>query len=292
MLERWITPSLFKGTEAKDEYTLVSLGRSYRQAIERHYKTFITEQDIAWLAAQGVTHLRIPVGYWLFGGKEPFLPTVNYLDQLFAWAKKYQLQVLISVHAAPGSQNGKLHSGQIGPVSWQHYLGELTVFTDHLIARYAKQGSFDGLCVLNEPSQAPFNIRRLINYYRQIKQRHPNLNLYIDGTFFPRLWASIASKLNMGLDMHLYHGYGKTVGRAAAHRRLRRKKLLLDKVAQQLPVIVGEWSGMIHRQPDKLATQRYVKEQRQAYQAAQVEYYWTYKTEHGGTWSFRSSRKK
>lgn len=33
------------------------------------------------------------------------------LDNAFSWAQKYDIKVIIDLHAAPGSQNGNEHSG-------------------------------------------------------------------------------------------------------------------------------------------------------------------------------------
>lgn len=53
-------------TPILDEYTLCKyMGRSWcTKTLTAHYKSFITEQDFADIAAAGLNHVRIPVGYW------------------------------------------------------------------------------------------------------------------------------------------------------------------------------------------------------------------------------------
>jgi aryl-phospho-beta-D-glucosidase BglC (GH1 family) len=79
------------------------------------------------LAKSGITHIRIPIGYWVFDveEKEPFPePPKNdhsrqrfYLFRVVKWAEDLGLKVLLDLHAAPGSQNGCDHSGRMGAIS-------------------------------------------------------------------------------------------------------------------------------------------------------------------------------
>lgn len=82
VLEPWITPSLFYqflgasqkwGDEAPDHVGLDSM--SFCQALgpvegnlqlRRHWKTWVTEEEIADLRALGADTLRLPVGDWMY----------------------------------------------------------------------------------------------------------------------------------------------------------------------------------------------------------------------------------
>lgn len=112
-----MTPSLFEGTDAVDEYTFMQT-KDAAEKIKKHRRTFITEKDFAWIADQGLTAVRIPVGYWLFEADQPYTPTIMYLDWAVKMAKKYGLKVLVDLHGAPGSQNGQDHSGRAGKALW------------------------------------------------------------------------------------------------------------------------------------------------------------------------------
>lgn len=78
------------------------------------------------MAQSGITHLRIPIGHWVFdvSENEPFPePPKNdehrqrfYLRRLIQWAESLNLKVLLDLHAAPGSQNGFDNSGRMGPI--------------------------------------------------------------------------------------------------------------------------------------------------------------------------------
>jgi len=73
--EPWMVPSLYVGpfkahpsTPILDEYTLCqAMGRAWcTKTLAAHYASFITEKDFAAIAAAGLNHVRIPVGYWAF----------------------------------------------------------------------------------------------------------------------------------------------------------------------------------------------------------------------------------
>ncbi|CAK7271905.1 hypothetical protein SEPCBS119000_004843 [Sporothrix epigloea] len=126
-LEPFITPSLFDYDASLgivDEYTLCAhLGPKKAAAtLEKHYATFITEQDFIDIAAAGLSHVRIPFSYWAvttYTG-DPYVLGVSwrYLLRAIEWARKHGLRVNLDLHALPGSQNGWNHSGRSGTIDW------------------------------------------------------------------------------------------------------------------------------------------------------------------------------
>jgi glucan 1,3-beta-glucosidase len=127
-IEPVITPSLFSSFKTSDgvidEWTLCSkLGASRAQStLEKHYSSFITEQDFAEIQAAGFDHVRIPFSYWAvttYNG-DPYVPKISwrYLLRAIEWARKYGLRINLDLHGAPGSQNGWNHSGHQGAVNW------------------------------------------------------------------------------------------------------------------------------------------------------------------------------
>ena len=289
VLEKWLTPSLFNSSDAIDEHGLVGSQQSHKM-IEHHYKTFITTKDIIWLKDSGVTHLRIPVGYWIFGDQPPYLPSITHLDRLFKLANTQGLHILLSIHGAPGSQNGKHHSGKSGEVSWSPQRHELESFAKRLVSRYRNERSFWGIGVLNEPHASKRNTWQLYRYYRSIipwiRLNAPSLHIYIDGTFRPTLWALTARILRAGVDMHLYHGFGGADDKIA-YQRLKKSTIFLKKIRLITPFIIGEWSGVISKRPSPERSADYIKRQEHSYSLSDAYFYWTYKTESGGNWSFR-----
>lgn len=294
VLEKWITPSLFANTETQDEFSLSLKGEKYQKAIKHHYETYITEKDVIWLKKQGITHLRVPIGYWLFGNYPPFNGALGYLDSLFQWAEKHKMSVLLSIHAAPGSQNGKHHSGKIGDVNWRSQRKTLLAFTKKVVKRYKARKSLWGVGLLNEPQPHPSNFFALLYYYIAVswwvKRQTPHVRLYLDGTFNPKRWTLVAILLKIGVDFHFYHGFGGA-DHTAARQNLHRNHTFLQKVKRFAPFIIGEWSGVISKRPSREVSGQYIADQEAAYSISDAHFYWTYKTEGGGSWSFKDMRK-
>ena len=100
VLERWMTPSVFAGTDATNEYEL-SKTADGRARIQQHRQTFIQEADLKWLAHAGIRLLRLPIGYWALEDQPPYLSAKPQIDWLMDMAERYDLQVLLDLHAAP-----------------------------------------------------------------------------------------------------------------------------------------------------------------------------------------------
>lgn len=84
-------------------------------ALEAHWNTWITESDFKAIAAAGLNHVRLPIGYWAFevGPGEPYIQgQLPYLQKAVTWAGKHGLKVIVDLHGAPGSQNGFDNSGE------------------------------------------------------------------------------------------------------------------------------------------------------------------------------------
>ncbi|KAF9531919.1 glycoside hydrolase family 5 protein [Crepidotus variabilis] len=120
VLEPWITPSLFDNTGDSriiDEWTFGQYqDRSVAiSKLQTHWNTWITESDFTAIAAAGLNHVRLPIGYWAFdiSGGEPFIQgQLPYLLKAITWAQNHGLKVIVDLHGAPGSQNGFDNSGQ------------------------------------------------------------------------------------------------------------------------------------------------------------------------------------
>ncbi|KAL1738177.1 glycoside hydrolase superfamily, partial [Schizophyllum fasciatum] len=117
VLEPWITPSLFDATgndAIVDEYTFCAYQSRdvAASALYNHWNTFITEDDFAQIAAAGLNHVRLPIGYWAFDVRdEPYIQgQVEHLNNAVSWAANHGLKVIVDLHGVPGSQNGTLEN--------------------------------------------------------------------------------------------------------------------------------------------------------------------------------------
>jgi hypothetical protein len=127
VIESWMNPDMItkpmQDAGAIDEWTIAASfynstanlgGTSALQAyLEQHWSTWMTEADFAQMASYGLNTVRIPLAHWYFNASaaEPYLgygaidPSVplGYISQAIRWAQKYNLDVLLDMHTAPGS---------------------------------------------------------------------------------------------------------------------------------------------------------------------------------------------
>jgi glucan 1,3-beta-glucosidase len=313
VLEPWITPSLFRPGEA-DELGLSHAADDKRRGeLKRFRETFITKKDFQWLAQHGIEAVRIPVGYWIFGDAAPFVGAIDFLDKAFDWAEAYGIKILICLHGAPDSQNGKMHSGNMmhGQAEWhkdRRNLERTVQAVERLASRYAERANLLGIELLNEPSnEVP---RRLLRtYYRQAykKVRYycgPDSWVVINDGLNPHPWRwswHMHRPLyrNVYQDTHSYQAFTPADIRLDLPGHI---ALTKGRVARRLRIlgwyrrmVVGEWSAVLDPQSVPGLTGEalnqaytdYIKAQLVAYGRAEAWFYWTYRTEGAGPWSFR-----
>ncbi len=317
VLEKWITPSLFKGTGVEDEYTYCEhAGKEERARLKRFRDEFITKRDFVWLAEQGVQAVRLPVGYWLFGDAAPYQPTVQYVDKAFEWAAATGIKVLLDLHGAPGSQNGRDHSGQQGRTHWHqqpHAAADTLAVIRRLVERYGRHAALLGISLLNEPSPI-IPKAQLLRYYERahhiIREACGDDTWIVFGDgYLPLRWRNelpLDRFPSTYHDTHYYRVFGPLDKLLPPQAALLRTRWLLPRATRWMtrrhPVIVGEWSlalgSRLLRRPHPTAADRahrrsisrtYAQAQLQAFGkgGAAAWFFWTYRTENRIEWSFR-----
>lgn len=156
VLEKWMSPALFEGTTAEDEYCLPRQlpPEVYEARIRVHRSEYITERDFAAIRRMGLNAVRIPVPYFIFGDRPPFIGCTAELDKAFSWAEKYDLKILIDLHTAPLGQNGFDNGGICGVCKWSQTPEEVEFVLDvleKLAERYGAREGLLGITPINEP---------------------------------------------------------------------------------------------------------------------------------------------
>lgn len=120
VLEKWMSPSLFDGTSANDEYDLPRQlsPEVYEARIKTHRAEFISERDFVKIKSMGLNTVRIPVPFFVFDDVKPYIGCIEELDKAFRWADRYGLQILLDLHTVPGGQNGFDNGGICGVCKW------------------------------------------------------------------------------------------------------------------------------------------------------------------------------
>lgn len=156
------------GRERADEFW-----RDYRDA-------FVTEADVARIAACGMDHVRVPVNARVVQGPdgEPLEDGYRLLDRLVAWCRTYGLRVLLDLHGAPGGQTGtNIDDSPRGlpELFMDRRYRDLTLrlWTD-MATRYADEPTVLGYDLLNEPLPNEWQHRypdQLVALYRDLTAR-------------------------------------------------------------------------------------------------------------------------
>ncbi len=311
VLEKWMSPTLFQGTEAGDEYSLSQIPGG-RERIEKHRETWITEADFRWIAEYGLDAVRIPVGYWTLNEEKPYFGAAKHLQNAFDWAAKYDLRVLLDLHGAQGSQNGNDHSGRAGETNWakpENRAASLQTLVE-LADKYGAHPNLWGFQLLNEPSYGT-SIDVLREWYQSAyKILRPKLPAPVafvvhDG-FRASAWQGFAPApeySNVVLDAHMYQvfsdGDRKRTPTEQVQFALNRREEI-ERLRGGPWLIIGEWSlalpwneALAKTPLDRDATRlAYAGAQLLAFETTHGWFYWSYKTETGGEWSFRDCVKR
>ena len=310
VLERWMTPTLFAGTDARDEFEFMQTDGA-RQKLRDHQKTFIREEDFRWMRDNGVNAVRIPVGYWIFDGDGPLRPCIGRLDWAVRMATKYDIRLLICLHGAPGSQNGEHYSGNMGPARWYkntEFRQQTVDLLARLAARYRDDAAVWGIELLNEPKMNIWQ-KTLRDFYKNAYKAvagagRPGLAVVYSDAFTPRLMSGALwpyKNFPVYMDHHWYHFFiprwlQPKVSFGMYYRLLNWKKTVLERLGRTQPIIIGEWNGIIGGEKLNLYPESRHNEIVVDHLAKQIDifsttagwFYWSYKTEHRGVFHFRS----
>lgn len=318
VLEKWMTPYLYNGTGAEDEYHLLKeLGDRAESMLRVHRDTFIVEDDFDWLSKASIHSVRLPVGHWLFNGSEPYYEAASYVDWAFEMASKYNLAVLLDIHAAPGCQNGFDNGGLSGIMEWhksEKNIQQTIDFAEELSKRYKDEPALLGIQLLNEPHW-DVDLQILQDYYTRGYHAVRNIldenkQVVIHDGFRLAEWKDFmrgSEYKNVILDTHFYQCFGDEDARLSPYQHIHKavvtRKEEIEEMQAFFPIIIGEWSIGINGQSltglDHLALQAmertYANAQLLAYNVAAGWYFWSYKLNNPGMrngWSFRDIVEK
>jgi glucan 1,3-beta-glucosidase len=92
------------------------------RVLRAHWDAWITEDIIAGMAEREVEVARLPIGDWTLKEYGPYVGCTTGAAEKIDWfmdmAEKYNIKVLLDVHAVKDSQNGFDNSGQATITEW------------------------------------------------------------------------------------------------------------------------------------------------------------------------------
>ena len=283
VLEKWMSPALFDGTTAEDEYYLPrQLSKEvYEARIKIHRSEYITERDFVTIKSMGMEAVRIPVPYFIFGDREPFIGCIEDLDKAFNWAEKYGLKILIDLHTAPEGQNGSDNGGICGVCKWAQNPEEVEfvhTVLERLAQRYGNREGLWGIELINEPAlqgawellniqkryppvdkemakgSAPITVEFIRKFYldaydRIEKYLSEDKYIVIHDGFELTIWKDFMREekyKNVVLDTHQYLMMAEMMGceqTVEGYEKYVKEHFMkeIEEMQQYFPVICGEW---------------------------------------------------
>ena len=333
VLEKWMKPDLFASTGTEDETWLARKmpAEEFQVLLKQHRDTYVTEEDFRFIKEAGLNTARLPVPYFVFGDRPPFVGCIEYVDKAFDWAEKYGLKLLLDLHTVPHSQNGYDNGGITGVCKWYKYPEEvefaLTVL-ERLADRYGKREGLYGIEVLNEPISwivyltapstgkavdkeeakgsgyvpLPFLRTFYTNAYNRMRKYLPldKTIVFHDG-FRCTAWNKFFDEAkfeNVVLDTHIYifamENFVPVAKPWVYQIYLKACMSQVQKAQRSIPVIVGEWC-ICNKYADKAGcdTPAAVEEQKRRYrEIAKVELVAWQKTAGWFYWNYQLLRDR
>ncbi|MXW63801.1 MAG: cellulase family glycosylhydrolase [Bacteroidetes bacterium SB0662_bin_6] len=189
---------------------------------ELYRAKYVAEKDIAAIAEWGFDHIRLPMHYNLLfdPDTETFIESgFELIDTFLDWCRKYELDVILDMHAAPGAQSEHNISDSDGearlwtePVPYQDQL--VTIWTE-IARRYVDDPLIIGYDLINEPVtpnsigddevQADALRALYVRLAEAIRQIDTNHILFIEGNYF----ATHFYKLEPPFDDNMVYAFHK-----------------------------------------------------------------------------------
>ena len=132
---------------------------------QRFLDSYITENDINYLAAIGVNSIRVPFNYRMFTnedymGANDEMRGFKYLDKVIGWCRKTNIYLILDMHCAPGGQTGdNIDDGYGYPFLFTNEADQQQTANiwKKIAARYANEKMIIGYDLLNEPIATYFD---------------------------------------------------------------------------------------------------------------------------------------
>ena len=212
---------------------------------KKFYKSFIDEDDFKFLKKIGINTLRIPFNYRLFEDdqnpysykKEGF----NEIDRILKLCEKYELFIVLDLHAAPGGQNPDWHSDNAVGVNlfWEYsdFRKRTVSLWKYIAKKYAFNKWIAGYDLLNEPvlwsqDKKLFN-QFYIELISEIRKVDKNHIIFVEGNLYGtdfKIFEPFEDP-NIALSFHYY-----PFMRQGLLNKKSRKERILETLLEDVPL--------------------------------------------------------
>ena len=221
--------------------------------MEEYRKNYMTEADIQMLKEAGFNSIRLPMHYNLFieedAANNAFIEKgFEMTDNLLAWCKKYEVYLILDMHAVPGGQGtDKAISDQYSPGLWDgnangtaaQYQTKLITLWKEVARRYADEEWIGGYDLINEIMYYPSRglaseVRnlygRITTAIREVDKKHI---IYIEGNGYANDHTGLTPPWDNNL-VYSFHRYW------CGNRQSDIQYMLNMRTQQQVPIWMGE----------------------------------------------------
>ncbi len=249
---------------------------------------FFNEKDVKRIKKLGFNCARLPINYRVLMEKNGF----KLLDKVVGWFRKYQVYLILDLHAAPGSQNYDWHSDSDGIAHlWDSdkYFRQTIALWAVISKRYRDENIIAGYDILNEPVTKKVNkvnelYSKIIDVIRKNSDDHI---IFVE----PNMWAfdlkgmKVPHDDNFAWSVHFYVPHDFTFNlnpmlKSPGRKCLKRALAVFLKVQKRdnVPVFVGEF-GVAARCPVCNSELKWVRDVLSIFREFGWSWsYWTYKS--------------
>jgi endoglucanase len=173
---------------------------------------WFTEDDVAWIAAQGFDHIRMPVDskYWMAEDGGLQVSAIEPFDRFCEWAQAHGLGVILDTHYLPGASFTKVENELF---TNEALLVRAEQYWAALAARYQDAGPWLRFELINEPvadrnEQLNPVLNRLL---AAVRETNPTRVVYFTtnkwGNFDNVVDLELPDDPNVALTVHFYEPF-------------------------------------------------------------------------------------
>eukprot|EP00928_Gymnodinium_smaydae_P079985 TRINITY_DN63798_c0_g1_i1.p1 TRINITY_DN63798_c0_g1~~TRINITY_DN63798_c0_g1_i1.p1 ORF type:complete len:699 (-),score=99.24 TRINITY_DN63798_c0_g1_i1:22-2118(-) len=288
-----------------------------KRLLAEHRKTYFCKEDFLQMRKAGLSHVRLPFGYWCIAPRanEPYVgQCLEALDRAIDMIESAGLFVLLDLHGTVGGESAEAPCGHRDS-NWKPQDWNPTASLEILrivAERYAGRKSICGIGVANEPSEA-LDVQVLAGYFeaavdviRQAGMRAGQVAIFLPifterriGEFMHRWKEAYPKYADCVFDVHFYQCFGPYWTALSEDAHLQQARARKDAL-QSLPCCcVSEWSLALPEGLERSLSQRsacYLQECQRRFGEAQLEayetathgwFFWTWRDSAGLPWNMK-----
>lgn len=205
-------------TSIKKQITALIGEQATQDFYALYRQNYVQEADIKALKEWGYDHIRLPFHYNVFydSDADQFIEEgFSLLDDFIGWCKKYDLMIILDMHATPGAQNHLNISDSDGTARlWTEpdpYQNQTTKIWEEIAVRYKDETQIIGYDLVNEPVLPDgYNVALFRRFYLDlisaIRKIDTNHIMFVEGNWFATDFTGLTPPMDDNM-VYAFHKY-------------------------------------------------------------------------------------